>query len=115
MLVKYIQTKSGGILITGIEGIYSWSKLSEKYGESVRNSYIERLPNMTFCENTLFIYNIKDNGTVKEKKLVIGEEYDPRYFVKCKTLIMLCEERLKEIINYVEEEEVFDSSLYRRY
>lgn len=115
MIIKYTQTKSGGILINSIEDVLSWSEISSKFGESVKFSYIQRFPNMTYSENILFIYSQKTNGEVKEKRLIVGEEYDPTYFVKCKSLIIMCDARLKEIINYVEEEEVFDSYLYERY
>lgn len=115
MIIRYTETKSGGILINSIENGLSWQEISELNGDDVRKSYISRMPNMTFSGSVLYIYFKKENGTIKEKRLEIGQEYDPTYFIKCKSLIMLCETRLKEIINYIEEESIFDSDLYQRY
>ena len=111
MIIKYTKNRIGNFIINSIEDVPTWGEIQERYGLEVKVCYLASFPFVNFYNNELFLY-LKETDIVSIK---IGEEYEESYFIFIKDLISESDKRLREIINYIEEEEVWDSSLHPIY
>lgn len=118
MIIKYTETKAGKVRINSIEDVISWGEISEKYDIGTKSTYLCEYPFYNLIENKLEIWKLQRRKVgsrmvaphVVSVILEIGEEYSRDKFEECKELIKQSELRVKNIINYVEEEEVWDST-----
>jgi hypothetical protein len=117
MIIKYTETKSGRILINSIEDVITWKDIVDKYNIEAKASYLSEYPFYNFFDNKLEIWILIPRKVAQRMTaphvvsyvLEIGKEYGKEKFESCKELIKKSEVRFKNIVNYVEEEETWNS------
>jgi hypothetical protein len=117
MIIKYTETKSGRILINSIEDVLTWGDITTKHDVETKASYLCEYPFYNFYDNKLEIWILIPRKVarrmtvphVESITLEIGHEYSKEKFEGCKELIKQSEVRFKNIVNYVEEEETWNS------
>lgn len=108
MVISYTKTRTGNYLINTIEDVLTWGEIEERYGLEVKVCYLTSFPFISCNDDTKLSLFRKTSIPIY---LEIGEEYDEEYFYMVKDIILESDKRLRDIVNYVEEEEFWDSTL----
>lgn len=106
MKIKYTKTRSGNYLINSIESLQTWGEIESEYGLEIKACYLSSYPFINNEGGRLRMYISQYHSEL----MAVGMEYYPEEFKTFMEIILKAEKRLKDIIEFVEQDEEWDSS-----